>query len=252
MKRVATFGDVHGCLDELQTLYKMLEWESLDEIRHSGDLVDRGPDSSGVVQFCREHNIQGVLGNHDGVINEWMKSYPRLPKNPDKARTINQLMASDTKNIEYLKNLPHIHIDDEMKIVYVHGGILPSVPFHQQPELMVCRLAMIHPSFPDKVRWNTIDRNGRTEEQNRADGWRRWYEVYNHEYDCIYGHNVYQAGPFVHQNSGFGRTIGIDTGCNWSGELTAVIMPELRFVSTPKKKEFTTWHDLRIKVQSED
>lgn len=235
-KRIAVFGDVHGCIHELTELHKMLQWESLDEIRHCGDLVDRGPDSAAVVAFCRENNIQGVKGNHDGVIVNWIDR-GQIPRNPDKARTISQL--TNPLDVDYLRSLPYLHVDDALNLVTVHGGLLPSVPFQDQTEMMVCRLAMINPKYPGKVRWFGLDRNGVPEEENRKDGWVRWYEVYDHHYDVVFGHTVFQAGPFVHKNENSGRCIGVDTGCNWSGQLTAVIMPDLKFIQTPKTRDFT-------------
>ena len=69
-KKIACFGDAHGALDSLVELYSMLCWESLDELWHLGDLIDRGPDSEGVVAFCREFGIKGIMGNHEGAMLE--------------------------------------------------------------------------------------------------------------------------------------------------------------------------------------
>ena len=247
MKRVAAIGDIHGCIREFKLLYSMLEHESLDEIRHSGDLVDRGPDTAGVIDFCIEKGITGVMGNHDSVLVEWLKHTDgRIPKNPDKVRSLQQINNHpNSENLKrYLRELPYIHIDDSINTVFVHGGLLPTIPLYAQPSALICRLAMINPELPSEIRWFNIDRKGVPEADNRAKGWVRWYEVYNHEQDVVFGHTVWQKGPFVYQRPGYGRCIGNDTGCNWSGELTAVIMPDLKFISTPKTKEFTTWHDL--------
>lgn len=100
-KRIAWFGDVHGALDSLLELYSMLCWESLDEIWHLGDLIDRGPDSEGVVSFCREFGIKGIIGNHEGaMLEKFIKNKTPPKKNPDKIRTYHQLMR-DQRNEEY-------------------------------------------------------------------------------------------------------------------------------------------------------
>src|ERR1019366_1482961 len=80
-------------------------------------------------------------------------------------------------------------------------------------------------------------KSGKSEEQNYAEGYRRWYSVYDLPYDCVYGHSVF-VQPHVHQNPGAGRTIGIDTGNVFGGTLTAAIMSEkpLHFISVPPNK----------------
>ena len=70
-------GDVHGCRSELETLLSTLGWDGL---RHPdgrtavfvGDLVDRGPDSPGVLRLvmdmARRGHAMTVLGNHDNKL----------------------------------------------------------------------------------------------------------------------------------------------------------------------------------------
>ena len=66
-------GDVHGCLEELITLLSRLEYNSAcDTLVFVGDLVDRGPESVGVVRHVRElqaehgqEKVQCVMGNHE-------------------------------------------------------------------------------------------------------------------------------------------------------------------------------------------
>ena len=53
-------GDIHGCLSTLQALIDKAG--PVDEIISVGDLIDRGPDSFGVIQYCINNNIKVVLG----------------------------------------------------------------------------------------------------------------------------------------------------------------------------------------------
>ena len=57
---IAIFGDVHGHSKVLQALYAQVnvKFPNLEQWYSCGDLVDRGPDSHGVIQFCIDHNIQ--------------------------------------------------------------------------------------------------------------------------------------------------------------------------------------------------
>jgi len=127
MNRVAIIGDVHGCLDELATLVSMLEHSSIDSIWHLGDLVDRGPDSGGVVRFCMEKKIEGVLGNHESTILSLYSGVKAGTKNaaPDKLRTISQLGEAE---ISYLEKLPLLHVFDDLEAVIVHAGLEPILP----------------------------------------------------------------------------------------------------------------------------
>jgi len=86
MKRRAAIGDIHNSLKALKELYEMLEHESIDEIYHLGDLIDRGDDPMGVLAFCMEKGIEGVRGNHDGALLEKHLKPQMPPNNKDKLK----------------------------------------------------------------------------------------------------------------------------------------------------------------------
>jgi serine/threonine protein phosphatase 1 len=46
--------DVHGCLKTLQTLINKIKLTANDQLFLLGDLIDRGPESLGVLQFVAE------------------------------------------------------------------------------------------------------------------------------------------------------------------------------------------------------
>jgi len=62
-------GDVHGCLDELKELIKDID-RTKTRIILTGDLIDRGRDSKGVINFVRDNNIECVQGNHEDMAFE--------------------------------------------------------------------------------------------------------------------------------------------------------------------------------------
>lgn len=231
MKRAAVIGDVHGCFDEFQELYQMLLHESLDEIRHAGDLVDRGPDSGAVVDFCRRNKISGVVGNHESVLLERFRKGLGRKLNEDKERTFASIR--NPADWDYLSSLPHLHVDDTLRTVYVHGGLYPGINLTNQPPKAVTTVQLIRPNgVIGETRWFGVDTKGRTEAENRAEGWVRWYELCDHPYTVVYGHSVYES-PLIYKN-----TIGIDTGCVFGGRLTAVILPERKFISIPAKRQY--------------
>jgi len=63
-KGIWVIGDVHGSCETLEALVHKLPDDA--QICMVGDLVDRGPNSSGVVDFVSTHDrIDCVLGNHE-------------------------------------------------------------------------------------------------------------------------------------------------------------------------------------------
>jgi serine/threonine protein phosphatase 1 len=64
---IAVIGDIHGCYEELKDLYKKI-LEYTKEVYTVGDLIDRGPGSKQVIQFCIENNIKPVRGNHEDTL----------------------------------------------------------------------------------------------------------------------------------------------------------------------------------------
>ncbi len=61
-------GDVHGCLKTLLALIAKLPKGA--QIVFVGDLIDRGPDSRGVIDLVREMGYDCVQGNHELMMTE--------------------------------------------------------------------------------------------------------------------------------------------------------------------------------------
>lgn len=241
--RIAVIGDVHGCIEEFKELLAALQWLSLDAIYCAGDLINRGPDSNAVVEECIARKIVTIRGNHEDSILSHRKGWVErgvLPKNPIKAATVQQLSPAAW---EYLASTQKMLIRDDEKLVVVHGGLWPKIEWWKQP-INVIRAQLIDPSNLEKTRWWGQDapehKCGKTEEESYAEGFRRWYELYDHEYTVVYGHSVWHQ-PRIHQNPGSGPTIGVDTGCVFGGSLTAAIVMggQISFVSVKAKKQ---WH----------
>jgi calcineurin-like phosphoesterase family protein len=67
---IVVAGDVHGCLAQLKKLYIRVK-NNKKQLFLVGDLIDRGPDSIGVIDFVRKNNIKTVLGNHEKMFLEY-------------------------------------------------------------------------------------------------------------------------------------------------------------------------------------
>ncbi len=93
-------GDIHGCSSTLKALVKKLKLCPNDAIFFVGDYIDRGPDSSGVIDFLielkqRQKNVFFLRGNHEDVILKLEKIY-----SPDEFSTY----ARVRKSLDLLQN----------------------------------------------------------------------------------------------------------------------------------------------------
>lgn len=81
--RTIAIGDVHGCSVALQTLLDEIALQSNDTLVMLGDYVDRGPDSSGVVELLG--NLVGscklvpLIGNHELIMRDALQDESRFP-----------------------------------------------------------------------------------------------------------------------------------------------------------------------------
>ena len=63
---ICIIGDVHGCFKTLKALVKKLPKE--DKKVFVGDLIDKGPNSRGVVSFVKDNEFDVVMGNHEKMM----------------------------------------------------------------------------------------------------------------------------------------------------------------------------------------
>lgn len=231
--RIAIIGDVHGCITELTEMLELLKAERLDGIYHLGDLVDRGPDSGAVVSLVRRQNISGIMGNHESKLLDLIqKGSPSSIKDEDKRRSA-ESVSGDPENLNYLRSLPRIHFIAgviEKPIVLVHAGLWPRIPLWKQP-FAVMMAQLIDPNKPGSVAWLS-------DKEAKARGFVPWWEVWDGEETAVFGHTVFQEPQIL------GRAIGIDTGCVFGGSLTALILPDMRFVQVKAKREYASRENL--------
>lgn len=160
--RRIVIGDVHGYYDALMTLLQAIAPHSDDQVYFLGDLIDRGPQSSQVVNFVKENRYQCLLGNHEQMLLNILTS-----------RSIsNQTMQSWLSNggrttiASYEQaTIPHDHLEwflslptylDLGDIWLTHAGIDPSLPLAKQTANQLCWVrdafhSMKKPYFPDKL-----------------------------------------------------------------------------------------------------
>ncbi len=70
MRRIFV-GDIQGCLAPLEALLEATAFQpGIDVLHPLGDMVNKGPDSHGVLRLLIELDAKPVLGNHD---LKWLK-----------------------------------------------------------------------------------------------------------------------------------------------------------------------------------
>ncbi len=69
MPRTFVIGDIHGDVDTLNTLIDALSLKKGDSLVFLGDLIDRGPNSKGVldrvIELSKDYDCHFIMGNHE-------------------------------------------------------------------------------------------------------------------------------------------------------------------------------------------
>lgn len=120
-------GDVQGCLEELEALLEQLRFRpDRDQLWLVGDLVNRGPDSLGVLRFVRAlgANAKVVLGNHD--LHLIALAFGDGSRKARKDDTLDEILAAPDRDalLEWLCTRP-LAIREGRELM-VHAGVIPQ------------------------------------------------------------------------------------------------------------------------------
>lgn len=218
-ERYYVIGDIHGRLDLLRELAAAIEDHDARSdaaqttIVFLGDLVDRGPESAGVIRFAREwqqrRKVRLLAGNHEEMFLESFDDKEVLRhflKHGGRETILSYGMKrkefNDLSVKQLFKRLPDIvpQADrdflggfEEMIVagdyVFVHAGINPAIPLAEQK-----RRDMLW------IRDRFLRENGPFEKI------------------VVHGHTIFE------EVADKGHRIGIDTGAFRTGVLTALIL----------------------------
>jgi len=211
MGKIFAIGDIHGCLDKLDTMMKRIEVdEENDTLVFIGDYIDRGPDPKGVVDFVLDLkkkyiNVICLLGNHEQIFLNFY--FYRMDGDlfyfnggETTAASYGLVETEEGKKInvpddhlEFFKSLlPYYETED---YIFVHAGLRPGIPLEKQNI--------------DDLTWIR-------------------YEFMRSYHDfgkiVVFGHTPLPE-PLIQPNK-----IGIDTGAVYGGYLTCVVLPETRII----------------------
>ena len=159
---IAVIGDVHGQTDKLAIVLEKLK--SLPDYANRwlifiGDLVDRGPDPKGSVelllQTLRQHpKTTAIAGNHEFAMcsalgwlpsqegshwgDRWVKHYNSEPTFASYGAEAGNLQDLNEKvpaeHRELLVNLPWCV--EHPQLLFVHAGLDPNAPFAMQMRIL--------------------------------------------------------------------------------------------------------------------
>lgn len=235
-------GDIHGCYDETVELLKKLGYgfEPVSEeagnyglsIQHPegrqaifvGDLVDRGPASPAVLKLVMSMVHSGsahcVPGNHDVKLMKKLNGR-KVQLKHGLAETMEQLSHESPEFLDelrsFLRNLISHYVFDNGRLVVAHAGLKEEM---QGRGSGAVRSFCLYGETTGE-----IDEFGLPVRHN-------WAAEYRGSAKVVYGHTPVPTAEWLN------RTIDIDTGCVFGGELTALRYPEEELVSVPAQKVY--------------
>jgi bis(5'-nucleosyl)-tetraphosphatase (symmetrical) len=259
-------GDVQGCFEPLIRLVQTFAFNpSCDTLWFVGDVVNRGPDSLSVLRWVKAlpHKVM-VLGNHDLHLLA-AKANPNLLKPQD---TLNDILgAPDCSQLcAWLAQQPLIHFDPHLGYAMVHAGIPPqwnlamAMEYAQEVSTQLhsfetnAFLSHLYGNEPrlwsddlqgfDRWRYtvNALTRmrfcshEGELDFANKSsqttnENFQPWFSFTNRKTKndrIIFGHWAALMGKLHEPN-----VIGLDTGCVWGNQLTAMRLEDGKFFSVP-------------------
>lgn len=265
-------GDVQGCDDELGALLTRIKFNpALDQLWLVGDLVNRGMQSLEVLRRVKALGERAVvvLGNHDlHLLAQWYLKPDKREANADLGRIYG---ADDGPElIDWLRSRSLAHYDPKLHFLMVHAGLHPDWDIETTLRLarrveaqlrgpkIASFLARMYGNRPaawsaklkgaERMRAvvNTLTRMRFCDQRgniafdqkgppgSQPVGFYPWYEVpglIRRHTRIVFGHWS-ALGRFQ-----WDEIFGIDTGCVWGGELTALELKRIhpRFISVKAK-----------------
>ncbi|WP_333775088.1 polynucleotide kinase-phosphatase [Streptomyces sp. IBSBF 3136] len=232
-------GDVHGCSAELEALLTKLGYTdgAHPEGRTAvfvGDLVDRGPDTPGVLRrvmsMVKHGHALCVPGNHENKYGRFLKGR-KVQHTHGLAETIEQMEGeSEEFRAEvrrFLDGLVSHYVLDGGKLVVCHAGL---------PE-------KYHGRTSGRVRSHALygETTGETDEFGLPVRY-PWAEDYRGRAAVVYGHTPVPEATWLN------NTICLDTGAVFGGKLTALRWPERELVDVPAER---VWYEPARPLRSE-
>ncbi|NUT46222.1 MAG: protein phosphatase [Saccharothrix sp.] len=225
-------GDVHGCRVELVHLLRELGYSASGahpdgrKAVFVGDLVDRGPDTPGVLRLVMAMVAAGdafsVRGNHEEKLVRALKGHD-VRANHGLEHSLAQLAretaAFRAEVLAFCDALVPHYVLDGGKLVVAHAGLPERHHGTESPRMRSLALWGVPTGefdargFPVRHPW-ALDYRGAAM--------------------VLYGHTPVEEPEWVN------GTLCLDTGCVFGGRLTALRYPEREIVSVPARR---AWYE---------
>jgi protein phosphatase len=226
-------GDVHGCRAELETLLDKLGYQVERDggqavsaahpggrrVIFLGDLVDRGPDSPGVLRLAMGMVASGaalaVPGNHEDKLLRALRG-----RKVQVSHGLEVTLAQLAQEPPEFRAAVETFLDGLVSHYVLDGG----------------RLVVAHAGLPARLQGRASGRvrsfclYGQTTGETDAYGLPvryPWAEDYRGRAVVLYGHTPVPSPEWVN------NTLCLDTGCVFGGALTALSYPERELVAVP-------------------
>ncbi|TCN42708.1 protein phosphatase [Kribbella orskensis] len=231
-------GDIHGCRAELEQLLTILGYEisrdadgrAVDATHPSrravfvGDLVDRGPDTPGVLRLVMGMVAAGhahcVPGNHEDKLLKALRG-KNVKVSHGLEESLAQLAAEPeefrAEVMTFIDGLISHYVFDEGKLVVSHAGLVERM----------------HGRASGRVRSFCLygETTGETDEFGLPIRY-PWAQDYRGRAMVVYGHTPTPEPEWIN------NTICLDTGCVFGGSLTALRYPERELVAVQAAEEY--------------
>lgn len=144
-QRRIIIGDVHGHYDGLMVLLEAIAPVQDDKVYFLGDLIDRGPKSSQVVDFVRKSPYKCIMGNHEQMMIQalseseagqgaWQGWFYSGGWETVESYRDTGIMPYD--DLEWMRSLPlYLDLGD---VWLVHAGVDPKLPIKKQTSHEFC------------------------------------------------------------------------------------------------------------------
>jgi protein phosphatase len=231
-------GDIHGCRAELETLLTDLGYTvTRDEQGRAagahqdgrravfvGDLVDRGPDTPGVLRLVMGMVAAGdalcVPGNHENKLLRALRGR-NVQVTHGLAESLEQLAAEPDEfraEVEqFLDRLISHYVLDGGNLVVSHAGIIER--YQGRASGRVREFCLYGQT------------TGETDEYGLPVRY-PWAQEYRGKAMVLYGHTPVPTPEWIN------NTLCLDTGCVFGGRLTALRYPERELVSVPAEQVY--------------
>ena len=202
-------GDVHGCLEELRELDSMIPPD--DTRIYLGDLVDRGPDSLGVLEYVRSSKAHVVRGNHDDKLIRFLKG--------NKVKQGEPWWPDAAPYLVWMDSFSWVVITPDA--TGVHAGLLDKHEHTFDKSMMYIRYV------------NPEGRQVQLGKETAEDEfWTERYDRNPYLGRVVYGHQPWPDVRFT------ANTVGLDTGCVFGGWLSTYCPETGNVIQVRAKKRY--------------